>query len=72
MMDQANHNGLMPYIDDLLFAGLPSKIHQSYQFLLDLLKDLGLQISEAKLVPPSTSVVCLGIRIDTRAGDDVP
>ena len=26
------HNALMNYIDDLIYIGLPSKIHDSYQF----------------------------------------
>ena len=57
--------GLYNYIDDLIFTGLPSKIHQAYQFLQDLLSKLGLDISYKKLVPSSISVVCLGILIDT-------
>ena len=47
------------------FYNLPHEIHQSFQFLQDLLKDLGLNISQDKLVPPSTSVVCLGIMVNT-------
>ena len=42
------------------YCGLPSNIGQSYQFLLDLLQDLGLDISIKKLCPPSTKVICLG------------
>ena len=64
-MKKHNHNALLNYIDDLIYIGLPSKIHQSYQFLLSLLKDLGLEVSDSKLVPPSTCVTCLGIRVDT-------
>ena len=59
------HNALLNYIDDLIYIGLPSKIHESYTFLLSLLQDLGLQVSQKKLVPPSTEVVCLGILINT-------
>ena len=33
------------YIDDLIYIGLPHEIHQSFQFLQDLLKDMGLNIS---------------------------
>ena len=61
IMKKHNHNALLNYIDDLIHIGLPSKIHQSYQFLLSLLKDLGLEVSNSKLVPPSTCVTCLGI-----------
>ena len=64
-MKKHNHNALLNYIDDLIYIGLPSKIHQSYQFLLSLLKDLRLEVSDSKLVPPSTCVTCLGIQVDT-------
>ena len=65
----ANHGfpGLYNYIDDLIFTGLPSKLHLAYEFLQNLLSDPGLDISYKKLVPLSTSVVCLGILIDTVA-----
>ena len=45
--------------------GLPHLIHQSFHFLKELLYDLGLNISESKLVPPSTSAVCLGNMVNT-------
>ena len=64
-MKRHGHNALLNYIDDLIYIGLPSKIHESYTFLLSLLQDLGLQVSQKKLIPPSTEVVCLGILIDT-------
>ena len=65
IMKQHNHNALLNYIDDLIYIGLPSTIHDSYQFLLSLLQDLGLEVSDSKLVPPSTCVTCLGIQVDT-------
>ena len=65
IMKQNGHNALFNYIDDLIYVGLPSKIHDSYKFLLSLLQDLGLEISKSKLVEPSTQVVCLGILVDT-------
>ena len=37
----------------------------SFNFLKNLLAELGLDISPNKLVPPSTSVTCLGILIDS-------
>ena len=64
-MNINGHNALFSYIDDLIYCGLPSTIHASYQFLLDLLQELGLDISYKKLCPPSTKVVCLGILFDT-------
>ena len=42
--DKHDHNSLLNYIDDLIHMGLPSKIYDSYQFLLSLLKDLGLLV----------------------------
>ena len=65
IMAKHGFTGLYNYIDDLIFTGLPSKINLAYEFLQNLLQDLGLDISRKKLVPPSTSVVCLGILINT-------
>ena len=52
-------------MDDLIYCGTPSTIFSAYETLSSLLLQLGLQISVKKLVPPSTSVTCLGILIDT-------
>ena len=49
--------GFWTYIDDLICTGLPSKINQSYTFLLHLLQQLGLDISMEKLVSPTTSAI---------------
>ena len=65
IMTKNGFPGLYNYIDDLIFTGLPSKIDSAYQFLQGLLQDLRLDISQKKLVPPTTSVTCLGILIDT-------
>ena len=65
IIKQHGHSALINYIDDLIYIGLPSKIHQSYQFLLSFLQDLGLQISHSKLIPPDTRVTCLGIEVNT-------
>ena len=62
IMSQNGHNALLNYIDDLIYCGLPSKIHKPYQFLVGLLQELGLDISQKKLQPPDT---CLGIEFDT-------
>ena len=64
-MKNNGHNSLLNYIDDLIYTALPSTIHDSYQFLLDLLQQLGLDISSKKLHPPSTQAVCLGTLFDT-------
>ena len=53
--------GFLNYIDDLIYTGLPSEIHNSYQFL----QELGLDISVTKLSQPDTSVISLGILVDS-------
>ena len=64
-MAQNGFPNLFNYIDDLIYTGLPSEIHSSFTFLKELLAELGLDISPKKLVPPSTSVVFLGILVDS-------
>ena len=64
-MTQESHNALLNYINDLIYIGLASKIHDYYAFLLHLLQDLGLEVSDSKLVLPSTCVTYLGIQVDT-------
>ena len=64
-MSKNGHNALLNYIDHVIYCGLPSTISHSYQFILDLLEELGLDISVKKLCPPNTRVVCLGILLDT-------
>ena len=56
---------LYNYVDDLIYCGTPSTIFRAYEMLSSLLLQLGLHISAKNLVPPSTSVICLGILIDT-------
>ena len=56
---------LFNYIDDLIYTGLPSQMDASFNFLKNLLVELGLDISPKTLVPPSTLVTCLGILIDS-------
>ena len=64
-MKKFGYPNLLNYIDDLIYIGLPSNIHCSYDFLLQLLQQLGLEISYNKLVAPATAVVCLGILVDS-------
>ena len=66
-MHQHDFPGFWNYIDDHIYTGLPSKIYQTYQFLLELLQDLGLTISQEKLIAPTTSAICLDILMDTKA-----
>ena len=63
---QNGHNALLNYINDLIYCTLPSKIQEPYQFLLTLLQELGLDISQKKLHPPDTKVTCLGIEFDMK------
>ena len=55
---------MVNYIDDYIGMGVPSIAWASYTALIELMGELGLTISENKLVPPSTQVTCLGILID--------
>ena len=64
-MKKFGYPNLLNYIDDLIYIGLPSDIQASYQCLLYLLQQLGLEISHKKLVAPSTSAICLGILVDS-------
>ena len=50
------------------YIGTPTEAEASFQTLVSLLHHIGLTISEKKLVPPSTQVTCLGIKIDTANG----
>ena len=53
------------YIDDIIGYGLNTTVDHSFQELYSLLQDLGLNISEHKLVHPTTKAICLGVEIDT-------
>ena len=65
IMKGFSYPNLLNYIDDLIYIGLPSEIQTSYQCLLDLLQQLGLDISHKKLVAPCTAAICLGILVDS-------
>ena len=67
MMHYAGHS-VVNYIDDYVGFGIPSDAKCSYDHLYNLLDCLGLTISQKKLVPPSTSAVCLGVEINTEKG----
>ena len=56
---------MIDYIDDYVGVGVP---RSSYEALLELMAQLGLTVSEKKLVPPSTCITCLGVMIDTVKG----
>ena len=58
IMNKNGHNALMNYIDDLIYCGLPSNIGHSYQFLLNLLQELGLDISAKNCALVVQSCIC--------------
>ena len=49
-MNKNGFPGLHNYIDDPINCGLLVNIHKLYQFLMSLLQDLGLAISEKKVM----------------------
>ena len=59
---------IIDYIDDYVGVGVPSVASASYATLLHLMSDLGLTVSQKKLVAPSTQLTCLGVMIDTVEG----
>ena len=64
MHHKFGYPNLQNYIDDLIYPAMPHEIHEAYASLLSLLNDLGLEISEKKLIPPTSKAICLGIEID--------
>ena len=59
---------MIDYIDDYVGIGVPSVAWVSYEALLAIMAQLGLTVSDKKLVPPATCVTCLGVMIDTVQG----
>ena len=53
------------YIDNLIGHCVPSQAHESFNTLVSLLAELGFQISDKKLITPTTHATCLGIEVDT-------
>ena len=54
MKEKFGYPNLYNYIDDLIYGGLPDDIYASYSTLKGLLQHLGLEISIARLLEPST------------------
>ena len=54
------------YIYDILGIDLPSRIDTSFDALRSLLPRLGFEISQKKLVTPTTCINCLGILVNTK------
>ena len=59
---------ILNYVDDFVGVTTPDVARRSFDALRDLLAQLGLDVSEKKLVYLNTSAVCLGVNIDTRDG----
>ena len=53
------------YIDNFLGYGMLSFAKMSFDALLDVMTQLGITISQKKLVETTTKAVCLGMLIDT-------
>ena len=64
MMHQRGHD-VINYIDDILGIELRSRVDASFDALSSLLERLGFEISQNKLIRPSTCVNCLGILVNT-------
>ena len=52
---------LYNYTDDLIYPALPHEIHEVYADLINLLNDLGLEVSQKKLVPPTSKVIEINV-----------
>ena len=65
MMRQRGHD-VINYIDDILGIDLPSRVDASFDALSSLLERLGFEISQNKLIKPSTCVNCLGVLVNTK------
>ena len=59
---------IINYVDDFVGFGTPSEAKLAFDQLYEIVQDLGLTISQKKLVPPSTKATCLGVVIDTKEG----
>ena len=64
IMHTQYHTILINYIDDLIYTGLSSNINATFDDLLFILRQLGLDVSQKKFVKPSTLAICLGILIN--------
>jgi hypothetical protein len=56
------------YIDDIIGICPENLANEHFHIVYKLLNDIGLQINHEKTVPPSHTVVCLGITVDTKIG----
>ena len=59
---------IINYIDDFSGFGTPTIAHALFDMLCDVMRQLGLTISDKKLVYPPTQAMCLGVMVDTIEG----
>ena len=57
---------LLNYVDDFVGAETRQRIWQAYHVLTQLLEDLRVDISQEKLVPPTTRLEFLGVTFDSK------
>ena len=56
---------IINYVDDFIEVATPNVARRSFDALRQLMHDLGLDVSQNKLVAPGTVAVYLGIEINT-------
>lgn len=66
MMERRGFTSIIVYLDDFLVLGeTKAECQQAFTTLLQLLQDLGFQISWKKVVGPTQKLVFLGVELDT-------
>ena len=56
---------MFPYIDDYILVSPEETANTTFQYMSDLLAELGLSMSLDKRTPHAKAIICLGIKIDT-------
>ena len=66
MMEHRGFTAIVVYLDDFLVVGrTKAECQAAFEFLLQLLQDLGFTISWCKVVYPTQKLVFLGVELDT-------
>ena len=52
---------VLPYVDDFVVVANKDIAHDLFKDLASLFTEVGLPMNPDKIVPPSTSMTCLGI-----------
>ena len=53
------------YVDDIIGMELGNKATEAFNYLVNILQELGFPLSPSKLVSPSTECNCLGVMVNT-------